>query len=330
MPGIAGLGVTYDLPPMVGALFRIGGKNKNALLRLAGFVPFSATAVRVVSSSKYPVAVAYDLEAAAQPAVLEGADAPTAQERTLAQQTNISQIFHEAVTLSFSAQSNVETIGGLAVLPGEGQGTLLDPGSLEFQIGRRMEKIAQDMNFSFVQGLFQDPANNATARKTRGLRTAITTNVFANAGAGRDLTKAVFEGALKSMVNGGHITMGAQLVALGNADQVENLVDLYKSDTRLPESREVAGVSIRSIVTTWGVVDVVFEPDMTAGEIVLTSIGFVQPVFRRLVVQGADRGIFISEPIAKTGSADKWQLYAEAGLAYGDERLHGLIDDLNA
>jgi hypothetical protein len=48
------------------------------------------------------------------------------------------------------------------------------------------------------------------------------------------------------------------------------------------------------------------------------------PVF--LNVPG--KGTLFSEPLAKTGAADREQIYGEVGLKYGNERAHAVMNGL--
>ena len=56
----------------------------------------------------------------------------------------------------------------------------------------------------------------------------------------------------------------------------------------------------------------------------VAQLGQCAPVF--LEVPG--KGHFFAEPLAKTGSSDDVQLYGEVGLAYGNEKAHGLLSGL--
>lgn len=314
---------SYDLPQYVGELFQKAEKP-NALLRLIGGL---TGRLRTVMSTEYTMGVDYTLASASQPAILEGAT-PTASHLAVTQGSNVVQIFQEAVDITYSRMGASASIDGVSVIPGSpaGGSELIKPGSLEFQIARKMEKIARDANLTFLRGAYVKPSDNNSARKTRGIRAAITTNSYDNSGTPRDLTKAIFEAALKDMMGNGAFSLGETIYAFGDAAQVENLVDLYKSDTQLPASRDVVGVAVRTIVTTWANVEVVYEPDMNAGEIMI-----IRPEFCRVVCMPIPgKGLIFAEPLAHAGSSEKHQIYGELGIDYRHEVYHGLIDDLNA
>lgn len=314
---------SYDLPQYIGELFQ-KQERPNAFLRLIGGL---TGAIRTVQSTEFPMGVDYSLPAASQPDITE-AQAPTASQIGTNQASNVVQIFQEAVDISYSRMGASATIDGVALIPGApaGGAGLVRPGSLEWQIEKKVEKVARDANYSFLRGTYQKPADNATSRRTRGARTAVTTNVFANGGTPRNLSKAIFESALKDAMDNGMFQMGDTIYALGNANQVENLVDLYKSDTQLPESREVVGVMVSQIWTTWAIVNVVYEPDLAAGELFLTRPEMCRVV--NMPIPG--KGQLFVEPLGKTKSSEENQLYGEFGIDYRHEVFHAVIDDLNA
>ena len=56
-------------------------------------------------------------------------------------------------------------------------------------------------------------------------------------------------------------------------------------------------------------------------KLVVASLEQLKPAF--LEVPG--KGHVFAEPLAKTGAADKAQIYCEAGLIYGNEKAHGVL-----
>ncbi len=325
---------TYDVPQLTGELFMEIGLRPNALLRAIGGLQGG---VRTIRSNEYVTAVTRAVEAPAQPAIVEGAD-PTYEARSLTQDTNVVQIFQEGVELTFSATSNDQELGGLAVIPGIGQGGKVDPASFEFQELMHLEAVQNDMNYSFLAGAYAQ-GSQGVARKTRGLANAITSNVDEASGVGRDLTKSIFEGLLKTAIDAQNIPLGANLFAFCDSSQFENLSDLYEDETQKPESRTVAGLAVTQIVTKWGIVNLIYEPDTPdvggggggQGSIVLARLPFIRPVAREITAKGVRYGLlFVDDSVAHTGSSFKEQIYGEWGIDYGAEELHARIDDLNA
>lgn len=311
---------SYDLPNYIGDLFQ-KQERPNALLRLVGGLTGN---IKIVHSTEFPMGVDYTLPSASQPSVLEGAD-PTSSQIATTQAQNVVQIFQEAVEFTYSRLGTTQNISGVAVIPGGANGPLINPGSPAFQTNLKVLKIARDMNYTFLRGAYVKPSDNLSARRTRGVRTAVTTNLFANGGTPRAMSKTIFENALRDAMANGMFAMGDTIFCLADQTQIGALAALYAGDTTLPESREVVGVAVRTIVTQWCNVHLVYEPDMAAGEVFLT-----RPEFCRVaMLEIPEHGLFFQEPLAKTGAKEKRQLYSEAGFDYRNEIFHAVIDDLS-
>ena len=318
---INGMATSYDLPQYVGELFRVR-RRPNTVLRLIGGL---TGGLRTVNNTVFALGVDYEVPSGSQPAILEGAD-PLPSEIGTGQTTQVVQIFQYAVEMTYTAEAT-SSIAGLAVIPGSttAGGGLVNPRSLAWQIDRKMEQMQNDANYTFLRGVYQLPGTNATARKTRGIRTAIVTHVFGNAGTPRALTTTIFEAALLTMSQG-PMPFGTndELYVMGDALQISRLSKLYANQTTAPQDRNAAGIVPLRIYTLFGIVNLVIEPDMAAGELMIW-----QPQYCRVVALPIpNKGIIFSEPLAKTGSAEKYQVYGELSIDYKNESLHGVITDL--
>ncbi len=306
---------TFDLPQYVGRLF-LKQERPNAILRLIGGL---TSIMRFVDTKKFAMGVDYTLAAAAQPAILEGANPAGSQQDVTAQASNVVQIFQETVEINYSRLGHRGALSGLAVIPGGGNEDPIQTGTFEWQLAKKIEKIARDLNFSVLRGAYQEPADNTTARKMRGIYTAIATNDDDVAAAA--LTKARFEQALRTFMNNGMFNQGDEIFALVDATQFQKLHDLYVAVTALPQSRTVAGVGIRTIVTPYCNVNITWEPDATASEITL-----VRPEKYQLVAMPIPgKGVLFSEELPQTGSALKHQVYGELGIDYTHEIFAGKV-----
>ena len=311
-----------DLPQYLGQLFQ-KAKRPNAVLRLVGGL---TGGLRTVQDTVFTMGVDYSITAGSQPAILEGAT-PASAQVAATQAFNVVQIFQEAFEFTYSRQGASAAIDGIATIPGApaGGATLHRPGTFQFQSMAALEQIANDANYTFIQGAYVLPTDNNSARKTRGMLTAVSTNDANGSGTNRALTKAIFEDALKTFMANGMFDQGDEITVIGDASQVENLTDLYKSDTRLPESRTIVGVGVTTIVTTWAVCNVVYDPDMVANELFL----FRPEMCRVVAMPIPEKGIIFAEPLSKAGATDKWQMYGELGIDYVNEIFVGSIDDLS-
>ena len=78
------------------------------------------------------------------------------------------------------------------------------------------------------------------------------------------------------------------------------------------------------IETDFGPIGIMLERAMPANALAFAHLRLCKPKF--LVIPG--KGFMFVEPLAKTGSSEKYQLYGEVGLEYGDEVCHAKITGL--
>jgi hypothetical protein len=173
MSGITGMGTTFNLPNYHGELFALTPSDTPLLSAIGGLTGGGmATSTEIEWQT-------HDLRDPAQNVALEGATAPTAQERVRANVRNVLQIHQSKVSVSYTKQATA----GMHTTPGaapfrDGSGAPNPIGDeLDWQTEQELKSIALDVNWSFINGRYQNPTSNATARKTRGLLQAITTNV---------------------------------------------------------------------------------------------------------------------------------------------------------
>lgn len=86
----------------------------------------------------------------------------------------------------------------------------------------------------------------------------------------------------------------------------------------------LGGVAVDHIVTDFGELNIVVDRALPPDAIAAVSMEQIDPVF--LAKPGS--GVLYEEQLAKTGSADKTQIYGEIGLKYGNERAHGVLRGL--
>jgi hypothetical protein len=315
---------TTSAPNYLGTLYFFK-RRPNTILKLIGGLTADNTLThggwRPEANYEFATNVDYDLPTPSQPAILEGADAPSAVTYVPSQAKNVVQIFHEAVNISYLKASTGARFSGVQtanVTPEEA--------ARAFQIQRALEKIAQDANYSFLRGTFANPATpSSTALKTRGIITAVTTNVFANAGTPRAVTKAILQNAYKEMIDNAGV-QPESLIALCNTDQLGALNTLYSTDFNNGQERTVAGVQVRQVYTAFGVLNLALDLDMPTGQIALVNPNVIQGV--HVDVPGKPSGLFYEE-IARTGASEKGQIYGQCGIDHGPEWAHGLIKDLS-
>lgn len=328
MSGITDLGTTYNLPNFVGELFGVSTEDTPFLSAIGGL-----TGGESVNSTVFTWQ-SYDLRDAADDRQrTEGADAPTAEGRARANAANVLEIHQEQVAVSYTKRAATGqvagTIGGSAAANIQlGSQPVQD--ELAWQIQQELKQIARDVNKSFITGTYQLPANNSTARKTRGLLQAISTNTGEYEPKAGDTWStnelAAFENAVLDLMQtvweAGGIQEGETRTLLTNAALKRALTLAFVTNKNYQEqTRNVGGVNVQTIETDFGRVNIMLERYMPADELAVVSLEQCAPAF--LEIPG--KGHFFAEPLAKTGASDKVQLYGEIGLIYGNEKAHGKL-----
>lgn len=176
MAGITGLATTFDLPNYAGELFALTPADTPFLSAIGGL-----TGGRMTSGVEFEWQT-YDLRDPSQRTRLEGATAPTAEERVRANARNVVQVHQEKVSVSYTKQATMGMLSTPSSAPYRGvDGSNPVSNELDWQVAQALKSIALDVNYSFINGSYSNPTTNATARKTRGLLAAITTNRIAKA-----------------------------------------------------------------------------------------------------------------------------------------------------
>ena len=391
MSGITGLGTTYNLPNYTGILYGLTPQETPFLSAIGGL-----SGGRQTTSPAFEWQT-FDLRDASQPEIVEGATAPTSQQRVRGNVSNVVQIHQEKVSVSYSKLAATGAKAGINNDQPNPVGNELD-----WQVEQMLKQMARDVEYSFIGGVYQSPSDNSTARKTRGIISAISTNAMdvkgaalptVTATASTDKIASTGHGLVNgdsvvftaltggaglvvgvpyfvinkgtndfevSLVKGGtkvgitsdasaataykltamtttHVNEAIQRVydnggmdgtttLLVNSNQKMALTSVFASayGKFVETSRTVAGVSVDQLQTDFGILNVMLSRFVPKHQVLVAQLGQCAPVF--LEVPG--KGHFFAEPLAKTGSSDDVQLYGEVGLAYGNEKAHGLLSGL--
>jgi hypothetical protein len=318
MGAVSGQGTTYNLPNYHGELYQVTPTEAPLLSAIGGL-----TGGKRTKSVEFEWQTEDRRTSTANNSVVEGAAAPTAAERSRSNVTNVVEIHQSAVEVSYTRQAATGMYSGINI--GDADNPVGD--ELDHQIMIELQSMAVDIEMSFLTGTYQKPANNSTPRKTRGLLTAISTNVNANGGTPRALTKAIVDSTLSTMFgNGARLPQASTVFLLGPGQKIA-LSNLYSTAVlnQPTMTRNIGGVAIDTIVTDFGTFGVMLDRWMPTGKIAVVDLSVCAPVW--LEVPG--KGLLFAEQLAKTGASEKWQLYGEVGLEYGAETYHGLISDLS-
>lgn len=313
MPGITGQGTTFNLPNYVGELFELTPSDTPFLAAIGGL-----TGGEAVTATEFQWQ-GYDLRDAGQNTKVEGASAPDGESRVRKSFDNVVQIHQETIDVSYTKQAATGQHAGLNIA---GINPVQD--ELVFQTEAMLKQVARDIEFSFIQGAYNKPTDNTTARKTRGILEAIATNVITNASPA-ELTEVMVLDLMQKVWDNGGIRESGTATILTNSSQKRKLTKAFVTDKNYQEAtRNVGGVNVQTIETDFGTLNIMLDRHMPQDQLAVVSLEMCAPKF--LLVP--EKGFLFLEELAKVGANTRFQLYGEIGLKYGNEMGHGKITGL--
>jgi len=287
-------------------------------------VPFStliANRARTTNSVEFVTGLEYETGGGSQPAISETASltAPDATYITREQKTNVTQIFQESVYISYGKQSNMGTLSGLNIA-----GQTANPANeLDFQVAARMAKIARDIEYTFINGKYARATSDDTVNKTRGILTAIESNILdLNGEALRvwdvaEAMKLIYDS--QGSTNGLVLWVDPVAMFQLNADAEQN------GNTIVPAARNINGLAISTLLTPLGEIGLYLGEFLPPG-----TVGIFNPdVISRVEQPVPGKGNFFMEELAKTGAGTKYQIFGQIGLDHGPEWMHAKITGIS-
>lgn len=287
-------------------------------------VPFStliANRGRNTNSVEFTTGLEYQTGGGEQPEISETASltAPKATYITREQKTNVTQIFQESVYISYGKQSNMGTLSGVNIA-----GQSANPADeLDFQVAARMAKIARDIEYTFINGEYIKANSDATANKTRGILTAIETNILPLNGEAirvwdvAEAMKLIYDE--QGSTNGLVLWVDPVAMFQLNADAEQN------GNTIVPGARNVNGLAISTLLTPLGEIGLYLGEFLPAG-----TVGIFNPdVISRVEQPVPNKGNFFMEELAKVGAGTKYQIFGQLGLDHGPEWMHAKVTGIN-
>jgi hypothetical protein len=323
MPGITDMMTTFNTPNFIGELFGITPTDTPLLSSIGGLTGGESTDSVIFTWQSYDLRPPDDSRQR-----LEGADAPVPEARTRWNGFNVVEIHQEALSVSYTRQAATGEFASTgSLMPNAvgvtGSNPVVD--ELAWQTQRALEQIARDIEATFITGRFAQPEDNTAPRRTRGLLQAIETNVVAHDTA-TELTETMVLDLMQQVWESGGITVSDTATLIVNAWQKRQLTKIFITDKGFQEqTRTVGGVTLHTIETDFGRLNIMLNRYLPADTVVVASLDELAPVFLRV----PGRGFLFQEPLAKTGSSDRLQIYGEVGLRYGNERTHGKITGLS-
>jgi hypothetical protein len=315
---VSGQGTTYNLPNYHGELFTVTPTETPLLAAIGGLAGAGIT-----KSTEFEWQTIDRRASVTNNAVVEGAAAPAGAERSRANITNVVEVHHSAIEVSYTKLAASGNYSGANIAPQSDDAVLNE---LALQTMAELQSMAVDIELSCLTGTKVKPANNATARATQGVL-GIAGTISANGGTPRAISKAIFDSHLLAMYTAGAPLNQDNTVVLVGGGQKLALTSAYAGGVtnQVPMQRTIGGVAIDTLVTDFGTVGVMLDRWMPAGQIAVVDLTDLQIVFLEI----PEKGLLFVEELARTGAARKFQLYGEVGLKYGPANAHGVIKDLS-
>lgn len=308
------IATSFETPNYSGLLFNKGNTR----------TPFSSMIggkTKYTDHVEFAVGQEYTTDGGTQPAISEAASltAPEASVKKRKQTTNVTQIYQESVGISYAKMSNMGTLSGLNVT-----GQKANPADeLAFQVDAKMKKIARDIEYTYLNGVYAKADSDTKANKTRGILPAITSNIVD--AAGKPLTVWMLADALKVIyesnapTNGLVVWLDAISMFQLNADAQMN------GNTIVPASREVNGISLSKVLTPLGEVNLYLGEFLPAGTAGIFNFDVIYPVEQMT----PGKGNFYLDALGKTGAGEKYYIFGQTGLDHGPEWYHGKITGIS-
>ena len=169
MSSVVGQGTTFNLPSYHGALFTVTPTETPFLSAIGGL-----GGARMTTATQFEWQTVDRRASTANNVALEGQAAPSGAERARSNVDNVVEIHHSAIEVNYSRLAAVGNFAGANIAP-QSDDVVID--ELILQSTAELESMAVDVEKSFLTGVYQKPTDNTTARQTRGILSAIATNV---------------------------------------------------------------------------------------------------------------------------------------------------------
>lgn len=169
MATVSAQGTTFNLPNYHGELFVVTPTETPFLSAIGGL-----GGAKMTTATQFEWQTVDRRASTANNVAVEGANAPAATERSRSNVDNVVEVHHSAIEVSYSRLAATGNFAGANIAAQSDDAVINE---LVFQTGAELESMAVDIEKSFLNGTYQKPADNTSPRQTRGILTAITTNV---------------------------------------------------------------------------------------------------------------------------------------------------------
>jgi len=314
MASTAATAQTYNDTNVLGDVLETGvTKNTGSF-----FAAVSANGIKVVDAQEFAMSAPYSLDAAAQGAISEEASltAGTADFYAKSQEYNVVQITKKEIAVSHlreAATQQIDTtnidIGGMAPTVSE----------FDRAAANSMQQLRADWEFVMIQGTYTGRSAVGTVVAAGGLLDATvgiqTNTVSAASGA---LSKDIIDELLVEMGNNG--APFSKPVFVCRSKYAVALSEIFGYQ---PNSWDVGGVAIKTVLTDFGEIGIIWTNAAKANTIAVADLAYMQPV----VLPNQGQQILMRE-YQDGGSAKKGYLEGFIGVDLGAESYHGSITSI--
>ena len=284
--------------------------------------------IMTTQNDEFAMSGRYAHETAAQPAITEtdSVTAPTAIAYERVNELNVTQIFQEAVNVTYSKLSNSAKLR-FAEVNNSGYAYSADPNTnpvaseLAFQKMVAMQKVYRDLEYSLINGVYAKSTAASVANKMRGILPACTISTV-------DASSAAFSKSLLDQVLLEMAANGAdfgRIVIYCTAADKQRISNEYSF---VPMDRNIGGSNIDRIMTDFGMFEVQWSRFVPAGSMLIADMSKANLVIQPVPGLPLEDGILAYEPLSKTGASEKGMIYAQLGLDYGSSVFHGSLTTL--
>ena len=295
--------------------------TQTPLLSMAG----GLTGGKITPNFEFPTSIRYALPAANQNKVVTETASlglPDNANVRRADEFNTCQIHHYDVDVSYKALSNnnrLELIG----THGTGNVESNVDNEVNWQIARRLEEMATDIEWSFVQGQYAAaPAATDTAQ-TRGFAGAAGVCQTLNGGTstllGAPLSLDNVNAFLLAMYDSG--AMFKNMIFYCGGAVKQQLTNIYGF---APQDRNVGGLNIQQVETDFGAIGVVLSRFAPAQTLLAIEMDVVAPVFQEV----PGKGTVFYEEVSRIGASVRGQIFGQVGFDHGPAWAHGELRNI--
>ena len=295
--------------------------TQTPLLSMAG----GLTGGKITPNFEFPTSIRYALPAANQNKVVSETDSlglPGDANVRRADEFNTCQIHHYDVVVSYKALSNnnrLELIG----THGTGNVESNVDNEVNWQIARRLEEMATDIEWSFVQGQYAAAPAAANTAQTRGFAGAAGVCRNLNGGTSTQLSAALsldnVNAFLLAMYNSG--AMFKNMIFYCGGAVKQQLTNIYGF---APQDRNVGGLNIQQVETDFGAIGVVLSRFAPAQTLLAIEMDVVAPVFQEV----PGKGTVFYEEVSRIGASVRGQIFGQVGFDHGPAWAHGELWDI--